>query len=468
MRAKIFFPLLVVLFLGLFPVQYKLYNAAQCIGNRISCPFGMNRLEAYAFVLEMQPWRTELWQQAGSAAYAVQDWDSAKMLLTTAAENKALDRQGQQLLAEVLLNSGDTQAGIEQMLILMDEKQLSTQGHRRLYELLLSDFRIEEAEQVAQAWLQKEPRSADAQLFLGLLQLSRDHFEALHNLELASALDGNLQPLVRDLDLAIAQAHLSDDAAYQQLLIGRELANQGHTVYAEILCAQAVKINPQYAEAWAMLGELQQQNGRSDGFEALETAIQLSPESALVQSLMAVYWQRKGDPSQAVTYYQQLTAQQPEEFRWQVELAKATADTGDIPAGYEIILEMQDHFPDEIQALIETANFCAIYGMDVDTVGLSAARDALAQEPESTAAMTAMGNVLFALSDFDSAQRYYQRALDLEPQNAQLHFLLGKVYLKKEQTTLAMYHLELAHALAPNYSVLAVQIERTMESLQNP
>jgi tetratricopeptide (TPR) repeat protein len=349
---------------------------------------------------------------------------------------------------------------------LMEEEQLPAQDYRELYRLLLAQLRVVEAEEAAVNWVAEEPDSADALLSLGLVQLTRNHAEALNNLELASALDSGLQPFVRDLDLVITQAHLSDDGAYQQLLIGRELSNQGYPLYAEILIAQAVKMNPQYAEAWAMLGELQQQNGRSDGFTALQTAVELDPDSTLVQSLMAIYWQRQGDPTKAMAYYEQLSAQQPEEFRWQVELAKATADAGDIPAGYEIILAVGEDFADETQVWIEIANFCAAYGMDVSTIGLDAAREALSRDEDNVDALTAMGNVFFALSDFDSAQRYYDRGIDQEPESAMLHYMLGRVYLEKENTSLAVYHLELAQALTPSYSTLYAQIERTLEALE--
>ena len=464
-KAKIIIPLILVLILGIFPVEINLYTAGQCVGDVVSCPSGVTQLDAYATMIKMQPWRSELWLMAGKTAFEMGEWTQAEEFLTIAEEKGVLDRQGKQMLAEVYLNIGDIDTGIEQMLMLMQRGQLPAQDYRELYAMLLDQFRVVEAEEVALTWVEEEPRSADAQLFLGLVQLTRDHFSAIKNLEIATALEPELQGFVRDLDLVIVQAHLLDDGAYQQLLIGRELSNQGYPLYAEILVAQAVKMNDQYAEAWAMLGELQQQNGRGDGLAALETAVQLAPESTLVQSLMAVYWQRQGDPTQAMDYYEQLSTRQPEEFRWQVELAKATADAGDIPAGYELILDVRDTFSDEIEVWIETANFCAAYGMDVGTAGLDSAREALSRDQDNVDALTAMGNVFFALSDFDSAQRYYDRGINEEPQNAMLHFMLGRVYLEKENTTLAIYHLELAQALSPSYSTLFAQIERTLEAL---
>lgn len=466
MKAKIILPLILILILNIFPTEVRLYNAGQCIGDSVSCPTGMSQLDAYAILLERQPWRMQLWQMAGKTAYTQGNWEKAEELFSTAAEKGVLDRHGRQMLAEVYLNLGETELGIEHMQTLMEQGQLPVQDYPTLYGILLAQLRVVEAEEAALAWVAEEPESADAQLSLGLVQLTRNHDEALNNLELASALDNDLQPFVRDLDLVITQAHLSDDGVYQQLLIGRELANQGYPLYAEILIAQAVKMNPQYAEAWAMLGELQQQNGRSDGFAALEIAVELDPDSTLVQSLMAIYWQRQGDPTKAIAYYEQLSALQPEEFRWLVELAKATADAGDIPAGYEIILEAGEDFADETQVWIEIANFCAAYGMDVSTVGLDAAREALSRDEDNVDALTAMGNVLFALSDFDSAQRYYDRGIEQEPENAVLHYMLGRVYLQKENTSLAVYHLELAQALTPGYSTLYAQIERTLEAIQ--
>lgn len=466
MKVRIALPLLLLLILGIFPVQTELYDAGLCIGDRLACPAGLTQLDAYQTMLTLQPWRVELWQMAGETAYKQGNWEQAVALLSAAEENGVLDTRGEQLLAEAYLNAGYSETAIERMLGLAQAGQLPAHDYRELYNLLMAQMRVVEAEEAALAWVVEEPESADVQLLLGLIQLTRNHDEALNNLELASVLDNDLQPFVRDLDLVITQAHLSDDGAYQQLLIGRELSNQGYPLYAEILIAQAVKMDPQYAEAWAMLGELQQQNGRSDGFAALQTAVELDPDSTLVQSLMAIYWQRQGDPTKAIAYYEQLSAQQPQEFRWLVELAKATADAGDIPTGYEIILEVGEDFADETQVWIEIANFCAAYGMDVSTVGLAAVREALSREPENVDALTAMGNVLYALSDFDSAQRYYERALEAEPQNAMLHFMLGRVYLQKENTSLAVYHLELAQALTPGYSTLYAQIERTLEAIQ--
>lgn len=465
MKAKILLPLLLALALGIAPVDTSLSAAQRCLHDTADCPADLSLLQAHEIVLKNQPWRVDLYPSAGMSAYAQEEWQTAIDYLTQAEARGLLDAAGLHTLALAYDHNGESESAIQRWLALLDDPHAPIDHLPALYQTLLASFRVEEAQQVLQGWLAREPENAAVWAQLGLLQFTQSHAEALRSLQTAAAYDPSYQPLVRQLDLASAQALLSAQPAYQQLTIGRELANQGYPLQGEILIAQAVKDDPNYAEAWALLGEMQQLNGHGDGLTALENALALNPDSPLVQGLLAIYWQRQGDAARALAFYRQLAQAEPQSLHWQVELARATADSGDIPAGYAIMQSVVDAFSDQAQAWVALADFCAAYGMEVSAVGLPAARQALLMEPDDPRALTAMGHVLFALSDVNSAQRYYERALAIEPDSAALHYALARVWVQKQQPARARYHLQQALTLLPPNAALVTSIERVLENL---
>jgi tetratricopeptide (TPR) repeat protein len=60
----------------------------------------------------------------------------------------------------------------------------------------------------------------------------------------------------------LGQAALQTDPAYQQILIGQRLAELGEWDVAEAAFTAAVSLAPNYAEAWAFLGETRQHLGK--------------------------------------------------------------------------------------------------------------------------------------------------------------------------------------------------------------
>ena len=278
-------------------------------------------------------------------------------------------------------------------------------------------------------------------------------------------MDQDLNPTVLMIQRAVSQAHLQDDPAYQQLIIGRELNKLGYMLHAELLFVQAVQLNPSYAEAWAFLGEIQQQNGR-DGLPALEKAFALDPDNFLARSLLALYWQRQQEPEKALEIFKQFVEEYPDQLIWQVELAKATAQNGDIPEGLEILFDALNDAPDNDAFIhIELANFCASYNIELTTIGLPNARKALLIEGDTLRSLNAMGNILFALNDLDSAERYYMRALEQEPGNLNSLFQLGMIAYLRENADSARYYFQTVLSLSSPYSELYAAAQRMLESL---
>jgi len=62
-------------------------------------------------------------------------------------------------------------------------------------------------------------------------------------------------------------------------------------------------------------------------------------------------------------------------------------------------------------------------------------------------------NLLFQAKEFNPAIVNYQKAISLEPNNAEFYFLLGNVYLRQNQITQAVKNYQKAIELDPNHAV---------------
>lgn len=465
MKLKILFPILIVISLGLFPIKSSVYEASHCLHTSSACSNGENSITSYQHILAVEPWRVELWEKLAQTEMEEENWDAAITAFQKADDLNSLSSEGNSLMGSALLNAGKEERAIQHWLSIIEAGQASNSLYEKVYPMLLNNLEIDTAEKVIASWAAFEPDNAQVQLQYGLLKLLRSHDEAVDILKTAGALDQDLNTTVQMIQRTVSQAHLQDDLAYQQLVIGRELSKLGYVLHAELLFVQAVQLNPSYSEAWAFLGEIQQQNGR-DGLPALEKAFDLDPDNFLTRSLLALYWQRKQEPEKALEIFKQFVEEYPDQLIWQIELAKATAKNGDIPKGLEILFETLKNAPDNDAFIhIELANFCAVYNTELTTVGLPSARRALLIEGDTLRSLNAMGNILFALGDLNSAERYYLRALEQEPGDLNSLFQLGMIAYLRENADSVRYYFQTVLSLSSPYSELYAAAQRMLESL---
>ena len=132
----------------------------------------------------------------------------------------------------------------------------------------------------------------------GLALAASDPLAALPLLEGLMFSDFSAAESARILAQAIQGARLADDPAYLYTASGQALAAIGEWRLARQALLHAVQLAPDYAEAWAYLGEAQYQNGE-DGYPALKRALELNPDSMSVQLFNALFWQRHNDFLQA-------------------------------------------------------------------------------------------------------------------------------------------------------------------------
>ncbi len=379
---------------------------------------------AYASAAERLPWRTSLWEQAGLAAFLAGDDRDAQAYLEKAAGYRPLSPRGWIDLGLTYQGQGDLPSALAAWnnALPMVEAYIDTaQAERRLgkFTAAAADWR---------AVLDRDPGNAAAHYQLGLLLAASAPSEALSELMRAGQLDPHLDASVQSLRTSLNTALLSDDRAYQLVVSGRGLGAQGEWDLAAEAFRNAVAGRPDYADAWAWLGEAEGRLG-GDGLAELQKADGLSPESAMVQALLGFYWQRHGQLPRALAAFQKAAALEPQEAGWELALGGAYEQSGDLVAALDHFTRAVDLAPQEASTWQALASFSVTYGVDVFGTGYPAAQKLLALAPDDWASHDLAGQAALGIGNTSNAVQQYQKAIQLAPDQPAPHLHLAQAYM---------------------------------------
>ena len=246
----------------------------------------------------------------------------------------------------------------------------------------------------------------------------------------------------RGIALVIRSAGLENDSAYTYTLTGQALANIGAWNLSMIAFENAIQINPDYAEAWAYLGESQQQIGL-DGRFALQKATDINPLSVAANLFNAIYWQRSGNFDEAFRYLQIAQIIDPTNIQILLEEARTRILAGNILEAriyFERALELEP----KNQAIWKAY---AQYSLDndiyLDEIAMPAALRALALEANDPEALRLMAQASQRTTESHTeALRLLKAALSIDPEYFEAHMEIAKIYLSIGEFQLAKEHLE--------------------------
>ena len=175
----------------------------------------------------------------------------------------------------------------------------------------------------------------------------------------------------------------------------------------------AVKADEKNAEAWAWLGEANQQTGLPEGGSAeLEQALALNPNSSTVRGLRGLYFQRTGNFRQALTEFQAAAALEPENPTWFVSMGESYAKLGDLIRALEAYQTATTLAPEDASYWRLLAIFCAQNNVNIKDVGLPAAQQAVVLAKEDADSLDVLGWLLTLAARYEEAERMLTRALE--------------------------------------------------------
>ena len=401
--------------------------------------------------------RADLWEQAGLLALSSGEFHKAAELLARAQSLGGLSPDGHLALGDAFYSSGNTPAA----LTAWQQAPKSIQLYERLADIHRSQGDYASLADDYLALLSLNPSDAHSYYQLGLLYAATRPESASAYLEQAAAFNPDYKVASRKIQQAIRTAGLMEEPAYNFLVVGRHLAVLGEWQLAAEAFYQAILARPDYAEAWAFLGEARQHlsgtvfgstkdpNQIDPSLHDLQTALELNPQSVLANMLMSVYLQRQGNLAGGLEYLLIASQYEPDNPVLQTQLGNCTAAMGDLIKAQEYYQRAVELAPDEPTYWRILAEFSIQHEVQIRDLGLPAARQAVILSPDDPLALDVLGQALYFLEDFDNAERFFKKALDENPEYAAAHLHLGMNYLMKADAQNANLHLIQASYLAP-------------------
>ncbi len=396
----------------------------------------------YRSAAQRIPWRTDLYELSGHAWYHAKEYVQADAAYRQAFSRQALSPEGWVAWGDVNFLNGKAQRAAEIWEQALAQEHPADQLYSRLAKIEQSNGEYSKAAGYLQKYVSAHPEDAAAHYRLGVLLILSDREQASAELIRAAQLDPELDPAVQTLRTALNLASLSDSDSARLVILGRGLGLVSEWQLARTVFESAVAADEKNAEAWAWLGEANQQTGSSEGGSpGLERALALDPNSAIVRGLRGLYFQRTGNYRQALTEFQAAANLEPENPTWFVSIGESYAKLGDLIRALEAYQTATMLAPKDASYWRLLAIFCAQNNVNIADTGLPAAQKVILLTQADTNSLDLLGWLLTLASRYEEAERMLARALELDPQNASAHFHLGMLYLETDERTLAYDHL---------------------------
>jgi len=432
-------PILVVIALAIIaPVIFSGYSELDKAGG---APSHLEAAQYYQSAARRLPWRADLYELAGHAYYYAKEYARAETAYQKAFQRGALTAEGWVAWGDVHYWMSDAEGAAEIWEQGLEQADPSEDLYSRLALIYKEKKDYAKAAEYFQRYVSNHLEDASVHYQLGLLLTLSDPTTAISELITASKLDPELDPFAQTLRTALNLASLSDAPSAQFVIIGRGLGLVNEWELAQAAFEQAVKDDEKNAEAWAWLGEVNQQTDGDEALIHLERALSLNPNSAVVRGLRGLYFQRIGNFRQALIEFQFAAVLEPNDPTLHVAVGEAYAKTGDLIRALEAYQYAASLVPDDANYWRLLAQFCAQNNINIKDVGIPAAQRAVVIKPDDSGLQDMLGWLLLLDARYPEAERTLLQALELDSQNALAHFHLAMLYLQTEKRDLVYDHL---------------------------
>lgn len=441
-------------------VEYHIWQARRDIQSGAHLPASAQLAQAAS----MSPRQTDLLEQAGHEAWQAGSAADAIRYFKQAAALGDLTPDAYVEMGDAYQSSGSLQSATQAW----RSAPSSVDAIKRLVKAdeTLKDYTAEITD--LKALLVLQPGVAQQVYRLGLLLAALDPASAPAYLAQAASLDTNLSTASRTIQQSLDAASLQYEPAYTHLIVGRALASLGEWDLAAESFYQATLARPDYAEAWAYLGEARQHaaqvnNEGQEGLAELQKAWDLDPSSISANTFLAFYWQRHAKPDVAMVYLKKAAALDPKNPVLQTEMGNATSTLGDLPTAQEYYRRAIDLDPQNPVYWRILAEFSLMHQIQVRNIALPAARQAVLLDPQDPIGLDLLGQAFFLLEDYANAERTLLRALQASSSAyAPAHLHLGQTYLIQGELDQGRQELNQTISLAPD-STYADQARRLLQ-----
>jgi tetratricopeptide (TPR) repeat protein len=365
---------------------------------------------SYARAVQFLPWRADLREKAGVAAGLSGDFDAAISYLKNLP---TLSERGWIVLAHAYAQQGER----TEVLRAYQHGLQAFPSSPSLYAGLGMLYRSEKDWANEKAALQNQllynAENVYAHYRLGLLSSFLDPENALDHLTRASTFNPEIDSATQTMRSALNIASTQTDESQKLVTVGRALGLLQEWDLASSVFQQAVTINAGNPEAWAWLGEAEQQRGQ-DGSAALDQALALDRESATIRALRGLQWSRQGNYDRMLAEYSLAARLEPQNPAWQAAMGEAHLKLGDLAAAIGFYTRATELAPQDASYWRLLAMTCAENGVAIEEVALPAAQKAAELAPADPAAWDALGFTYYSSGRYANAEAALKTAIELD------------------------------------------------------
>ena len=275
-------------------------------------------------------------------------------------------------------------------------------------------------------------------------------------------------------------------AAYQRVIaiepnLVRAYSNLGSTYarqqkYSEAIAIfkRGMAIDPTWETLHNNLGQVYWLNSQPElALTCFETAITLEPKMALAHQNLGRLWQQQGDSVRAIQCFEHVVRLEPNNILAHSNYAEAQQIMGNLSATLDSWRKIINLEPDFVDAYCE-GKFSSNPQDRLEIAKLSCARFLqalkLGQQEETYHHLWRtygyMGDVLFEFGGVKQAEIYYERALQIKPEDGTLYFKLGNCLARQRRLDAAVAIYQQGLTWQPNLTQICFQLGKVLERTQ--
>jgi Flp pilus assembly protein TadD len=385
---------------------------------------------------------------AGREMLARSDYPAAVCFLRLAEKSRSHD-------AQYLTELGEAYWGSEQKESALAEWEKALALNPGLNDVLVRLWRgyyeIGKWDLAADAIGRRLARQADdteAKYALALIRAAQNPGGALDLLSELKTAPSPIGENAQSLEAVIRTAVTKRVPEYIFASTGEELIRLGETGLAKEALHRAIERNPNYGEAYALLGVAQETSGENPE-ESYRKGVALAPNSALACLVYGAWLRRQGESALARWWLLQAWVRRPGDWTIAAELAQVDFSQGRLQEAESWVLQAVQASPNEPEAWIALASFYIENDYRIEESGIPAARQAVILDPKNDRALDVLGYGWYKMGDFYMAERLFLRAIEQNPNSASAHLHLGMAYREEGRFAEAEGEWETALRLDP-------------------
>lgn len=431
----IILPILLALFVDVTPYSKTTESQWRSLELKQQANQTEEWVEIAHSILRQQPWQANLWIRLAEKQIQIGNLEDAIQSFKMADSISPLTIEQTILMGQVYWDANQLENAYAIWQMIIAKPIVQADDLRELVQLQQSKNDWFGAYQALLKWKQVDPENKDIVPALAYSQIIFEPQSAITTI--ADSNNHKLQSLLPEIEIIVDE----ENPVYQMILSGNLLSSIGEWDYASAAYAYATRLDPNYAEGWAFYGNALLNLGK-DGYSALNKALTISPESIIARAYLASYWRSQNDFERSLEIYQELSSDEPGQVIWQQELGNTYILAGYLDKALQAFKKTTKIDPGNSYYWINLARFCGDYKIEIQEIGLPAARQALLIDEKNWEALDSLGWLFLLLEDYTSAERFLTSAYKAAPESALVNLHLGQLFYFLKKTQLSTYFLK--------------------------